>query len=550
MTADGSGMTIDQPLSPVVATEPEAVAAAVAVSGLSKSYGGIRALIDMDMEVRPGTIHAVVGENGAGKSTLMKILAGAVQPDRGEIRMDGNPVRFTSPSQARRAGIGIVYQELSLFPDRSVLANLFPIDQPTRFGVVNHRAMAEAAGPVLEEMGLHSGLDTPVAELGLDERQLVEISRVLIERPRLLILDEPNSALNENETERLFAVLRDLRTKGVTMLYVSHRLEEVFAIADRITIMRNGRLAFTEDRAALTMADVVKGMVGSEQKELFPPRSNTTTPVEAGPGAAGSGEVSVRNVSAGDELIDVSFTARPGQIIGLAGLEGSGVATLLGVLFGTRKAMSGTVTYPDGSGLPSGPTEAARRGISLVPADRRNQGLMLDRSVIRNITLVSVGAMNDRRAFLSPGTMLEATRRQIERLRIKVRDPQAPVSSLSGGNQQKVVLGRWMEVNPVVLLLDDPTRGVDVGAKREIYLLIRSLAEEGRVVLFRSTELPELVGLADRILVFYRGRMALDLDGGSVDDHEVLHAINTGALSDTEAERPSIDTTPTMEDER
>jgi ribose transport system ATP-binding protein len=397
-------------------------------------------------------------------------------------------------------------------------------------------------------MGLRSGLDTPIGELDLDERQLVEISRVLIEHPQLLILDEPNSALNENETERLFAVLRDLRDKGVTMLYVSHRLEEVFAIADRITVMRNGRLAFTEDRAALTMADVVKGMVGSEQKELFPPRSETNTTGRADD--AESGRVSVRDLSAGDELTDVSFTAKPGEIIGLAGLEGSGVATLLGVLFGTRKATSGTVTYPDGKGLPRSPTEAARRGISLVPADRRNQGLMLDRSVLRNITLVSVGAMNDRRAFLSPGTMLDATRRQIERLHIKVRDPQAPVSSLSGGNQQKVVLGRWMEVDPGVLLLDDPTRGVDVGAKREIYLLIRGLAEEGRVVLFRSTELPELVGLADRILVFYRGRMALDLEGGAVDDHEVLHAINTGSLSDDGTNGPAVEAKRDMEEER
>ena len=548
MAPSGDRVTIDQPLPLPASSTPETATPAVAVSGLSKSYGGIRALVDMDIEVETGTVHAVVGENGAGKSTLMKILAGAVQADAGRVRLDGQNVHFTSPPQARRAGIGIVYQELSLFPDRSILANLFVDDQPTRFGLVDHRAMADAARPVLDDMGLRSGPDTLVGELDLDERQLVEISRVLIERPRLLILDEPNSALNDHETERLFAVLRDLRTKGVTMLYVSHRLEEVFAIADRITVMRNGRLAFTDDRDSLSMSDVVKGMVGTEQKALFPPRSDHDTATK--PATSGTGEVTVRGVSAGDELDDVSFTAKPGEIIGLAGLEGSGVATLLGVLFGTRKATSGTVTYPDGRGLPGGPTEAARRGISLVPADRRNQGLMLDRSVMRNITLVSVGAMNDRRVFLSPGTMLEATRRQIERLRIKVRDPQAPVSSLSGGNQQKVVLGRWMEVDPVVLLLDDPTRGVDVGAKREIYLLIRSLAEEGRVVLFRSTELPELVGLADRILVFYRGRMVLDLAGGSVDDHGVLHAINTGSLADADEARSALDTTQSMEENR
>jgi ribose transport system ATP-binding protein len=235
----------------------------------------------------------------------------------------------------------------------------------------------------------------------------------------------------------------------------------------------------------------------------------------------------------GSELTDVCLTAHPGEIIGLAGLEGSGVATLLGVLFGTRRASSGSVRFPDGRPQPRSPNAAAQRGISLVPADRRNQGLMLDRSVLRNITLVTVGAGAGRGGLLSPRSMLEATRRQVERLRIKVRDPQAAVSSLSGGNQQKVVLGRWLEVDPAVLLLDDPTRGVDVGAKREIYVLIRRLADEGRIVLFRSTELPELVGLADRILVFYRGRLALDLDGADTSDHDVLHAINTGSLTET-----------------
>jgi ribose transport system ATP-binding protein len=503
------------------------------VSGLSKSYGGVRALIDMEMSVEPGTVHAVVGENGAGKSTLMKILAGAVKPDQGVVELEGNDVAFATPADARRSGIGIVYQELSLFPDRSILANLYADRLPTRFGLVDRGAMLAAARPVLEDIGLQADPDTLVGELDLDERQLVEISRVLIEQPRLLILDEPNSALNEHESERLFEVLRKLKASGVTMLYVSHRLEEVFAIADRITVMRNGRLAFTRDRAELSMADVVEGMVGTAQEELYPPRTSH-------PDADSDerGNLSVTGLTVGDELDDITFEARPGEIIGLAGLEGSGVATLLGVLFGTRQAASGKVHFPDGQDLPRNPTAAARRGISLVPADRRNQGLMLDRSVQRNITLVSVGAGSGVRGLLRPQAMLDATRRQIERLHIKVRDAQAPVSSLSGGNQQKVVLGRWLEVNPTVLLLDDPTRGVDVGAKREIYLLIRRLADEGRVVLFRSTELPELVGLADRILVFYRGSLALDLDGATVSDHDVLHAINTGSLADEP--RPSV----------
>jgi len=510
---------------PAVRTDPETETPAVSVSGLSKSYGGIRALVDMDLQVRPGAIHAIVGENGAGKSTLMKILAGAVTPDAGTIAVDGRDVAFATPMDARRAGIGIVYQELSLFPDRSILANLFPDRQPTRFGLVDAREMRRRAAAVLADIGLEADPATLVGELELDERQLVEICRVLVEHPRLLILDEPNSALNERETKRLFDVLRQLRDSGVTILVVSHRLEEVFAISERITVMRNGALVMTRDSAELTMTEVVEGMVGAAQAELFPARRPAVTT----PGSEAVG-LRVDGLSAGDELLDVSFTARSGEVVGLAGLDGSGVATLLGVLFGTRAATAGTVTYPDGGGLPASPTRAASRGISLVPADRRNQGLMLDRSVVRNITLVSVGAIDTGSPWVSVGSMLEATRRQVERLRIKVADVQAEVGSLSGGNQQKVVLGRWLEAEPRLLLLDDPTRGVDIGAKHEIYLLIRRLAEEGRVVLFRSTELPELVGLADRILVFYRGRLALDLDGGSVDDHQVLHAVNTGAL--------------------
>lgn len=508
------------------AIEPaETVTPAVAVSGLSKSYGGIHALVDMDLEVQPGIIHAVVGENGAGKSTLMKILAGAVPPDAGRIEVDGHAVTFDSPQAARRAGIGIVYQELSLFPDRSILANLFPDQQPTRFGLVDGREMLRRASPTMAGIGLDAVPQTLVGELDLDERQLVEICRVLIEEPRLLILDEPNSALNERESERLFAVLRQLREAGVTILYVSHRLEEVFAIADRITVMRNGELVMTRDRAEVSMADVVQGMVGSAQEALFPPRR----PGSASTISADDG-LRVEALGAGDELHQVSFTAQPGEVVGLAGLDGSGVATLLGILFGTRKATAGSVRFTDGGGLPGSPTESASRGIGLVPADRRNQGLMLDRSVVRNITLVSVGAVASRSFWVSMRSMLEATARQVERLRIKVSDPNAEVGSLSGGNQQKVVLGRWLEAEPRLLLLDDPTRGVDVGAKHEIYQLIRQLAEEGRVILFRSTELTELVGLADRILVFYRGRLVLDLEGGRVDDHQVLHAINTGSL--------------------
>ncbi len=504
-------------LGPVSASPP-----AVAVSALRKAYGGIQALAGVDLAVEAGTVHAVVGENGAGKSTLMKILAGAVHPDAGELSIGGEPARLASPADARRLGVGIVYQELSLFPERSILANLFPDRQPTRFGLVDRAAMRRDAASALARLGLQADPEAAVGELGIAERQLVELCRLLIERPRVLILDEPNSALNERETRRLFAVLRELSADGITIIYVSHRLEEVFDIADRITVMRNGAIVATVDRAATSMGWVVESMVGTSPAELFP--SHTGRP----PTADRAPSLVVRGLTVDKELSDVSFEARPGEIIGLAGLEGSGVATLLGVLYGTRRASAGEITFADGRGAPASPTVAARRGISLVPADRRHQGLMLEASVESNIAHVAVGTLPARRPWLDRRAMRAAARRQIDGLRIRADGPRTIVGRLSGGNQQKVVVGKWLEVSPTVFLLDDPTRGVDVGAKREIYRLIRELADSGRTVLFRSTELPEVVGLADRILVLYRGRLAVEAKGGEMTDHGLLHAINTG----------------------
>ena len=493
----------------------------VEVVGLRKQYGGIVALDGIDLSVTHGTIHAIVGENGAGKSTLMKALAGAVRPDAGEIRVRGQAVELTTPMVARRHGIGIVYQELSLFPERSILANLFVEQEPTKLGIVDRRAMAERAAPVLARMGLNIDPATPVRLLDIGERQLVELSRLLIERPDVLILDEPNSALNERETTRLFAILRELSAAGITILYVSHRLEEVFSIADHITVVRNGRAVLDRARADTTIPGVVRAMIGTAQETLFPPRA--TVAVE------GRG-LEIADLRVEGELHDISLTAAPGEIVGLAGLEGAGISTLLGVLFGTRTADGGTVRFPDGRGAPRSPTDAARRRVSLVPADRRHQGLMLDASIARNVAHVAVGALASRTPWLRRRELVEPARRQIANLQIKADGPGMLVGQLSGGNQQKVVVGKWLEIAPDVMLLDDPTRGVDVGAKREIYLLVRRLAAEGRIVLFRSTELPELVGLADRIVVFYRGRIAGEMRGGELDDPGLLHAINTGEL--------------------
>ncbi len=495
----------------------------VSVQSLVKHYGGVVALDGMSLDVERGTIHAVAGENGAGKSTLMKILAGVVRQDSGTIHFDGQKVTFDSPNAARQHGIGIVYQELSLFPERSVLANLFVNREPTRYGFVSRQLMREKSAPILEQLGLHVDVDAPVSLLTIGERQLVELCRVLLEAPRLLILDEPNSALNERETARLFAVLRGLRERGITMLYVSHRLEEVFSIADQVTVCRNGREVFTRGISETSIREVIEGMIGGRQESLFPP------PL---PQAAGHPEkrLVVRGLSSA-ALQDISFEARTGEIVGLAGLEGSGVSDLLGILFGMSRAKQGEFIYPDGGGIPHNPTQAARRGVCLVPADRRRNGLMLEKSLVDNIAQVAVGALRTRQVWLRRDQLLASAERQIHNLHIKTRSPYHLANQLSGGNQQKVVIGKWLEVAPDVVLLDDPTRGVDVGAKREIYLLIRQLSAEGRVVLFSSTELPELIGLCDRILVLYRGRLAGELAREAITEHNLLHMINTGEMT-------------------
>ena len=404
-----------------------------------------------------------------------------------------------------------------------MLANLFVTRQPTRFGLVATREMERRARPVLSRLGLDIDLDVPVGRVSIAERQLIELARVLLEEPRVLILDEPNSALNDKETRRLFAILRELAAHGITVLYVSHRLEEVFEIADRVTVMRDGREILTRDTRLLTIPVVVEAMVGAKQAELFPARAGTDA------GEDGKSLV-VSGLTVGTGIVDVSFEARPGEIVGLAGIAGSGIEVLLGTLFGERRASSGTVRFPDGGGLPTSPTRAARRGVSLVPADRRTQGLMLERSVGNNVVQVAVGALRSANPWLSRRTVDTVAERQIGQLGIRTAGPFVPVSELSGGNQQKVVLAKWLEVSPSVVLLDDPTRGVDVGAKHEIYALVRQLADSGRIVLLRSTELPEIVGLADRILIFYRGRLTTQCRAADVGASDLLRAVNTGVL--------------------
>ncbi|MER8654118.1 sugar ABC transporter ATP-binding protein [Mesorhizobium sp. LNJC405B00] len=499
----------------------------ISVRNLAMRYGGVVALRDMNLSVGQGTIHAVVGESGAGKSTLVKVLAGVLRPNSGTIRVGDQIVTVDSPIAARKHSFGVVHQGLGLFADRSVLANLFVNREPLRNGFVSRREMEARSRTLLRQLKLDLDVHAPVGQLGMGERQYVELGRAILEGPRLLILDEPNSALDRRQTEHLFTVLSDLKAKGTSVLYVSHRLEDVFAIADQVTVMRNGRDVLTSERSALSEADVIDAMIGQQRGSLFPPalpaNASTIRP-----------RITVEGLSGG-RISGVSFTARSGEILGLAGLEGSGVEDLFEMLFGLREAQSGRVRLPDGYGLPGNPTEAARRGIGLVPANRLCNGLMPDRSLAFNIGNIATGARNWGSRRYSPKAAITAAARQIDALRIKGL-PDAPVNSLLAGDQQKIVVAKWLETAPQVLLLDNPAGGIEAAAKRKIYALIRQMAANGCIVLLRSVEPSELTNLSNRVLVFHRGRVAGELSGAEMKRRTVLQLTTTGEMP--EAERP------------
>ena len=502
-----------------------------ALTGVTKHYGGVTALAGVDFAVHPGIVHAVVGENGAGKSTLMKIMAGAEQPDSGQLVLKGSRVHFRNVKQANDRGIAIVFQELSLFPELDVLSNLFILREPISRGVLQRGEMERRARPVADELGLHVPLSAAVRRLTLGEQQLVEIAKALLADANVLIFDEPNSALNAAETERLFGVLRQLRARGVAVLFISHRLEEVFEIADVITVVRNGLIITTTDRASATIPQIVSQMIGRTYSEV-------TTRRRSGSRPAGDA-LKLDGVSVAEAVEDVSLVASPGEIVGLAGLEGSGVAAVLDCIFGLAPLRAGCVTLPDGRSAPRSIPEAVHAGVAMVPADRRDEGLMLGQDILSNITQVTAGALHRFGFILRRDQMAQAAESRSRDLHIVADSMAGPVSSLSGGNQQKVVIAKWLEADPRVVLLNDPTRGVDVGAKEEIYTIIESLAAVGRIVLFTSTELSEYVRLCDRVIVFYRGRTCGELAGSEISTHRLLEAINTGRL---DAGRPETGT--------
>ena len=517
------------------ATRPNDVAAAAAAAappilelrGVAKRYGGVRALEGVDFACRPGSIHAILGENGAGKSTLIKIVSGVVQPDAGEIALDGRQVRFAGPSAANAAGIVSIFQELSLVPDLSVADNICLARPPRRFGMIDRRAQRRRAVEVLGRLDCRD-LDpgARVKDLPLSRRQMVEIAKALALRPRLLILDEATSALAAADVRRVFALLRELRREGLALLYISHRMHEVAALADTCSVFRNGRHVETFPHGARNDQEIVRLMIGRDIAQVYPPkpaaRRNAVEPC-----------LEVSGLGWDGRLHDLGFAVGKGEIVGLGGLDGQGQREVMLALFGVLRGVEGSVRL-DGRPLAlSGPAAASSPacGIALVPEDRKTEGLLLPMAVADNLSLAALPRLA-RFGVVDRGAERTAAAGMVERLRIKLGDPADPVGTLSGGNQQKVVLGKWLMTGPRLILLNDPTRGIDVGTKQELYALMRELADAGASILFYSTDYDELVGCCDRVLILYDGRIARTLEGPDITEQNIVaSALNLAAAA-------------------
>ncbi|MBV9928594.1 MAG: sugar ABC transporter ATP-binding protein [Acidobacteria bacterium] len=487
---------------------------ALEMRGITKSFAGNSVLAGVSLRAAAGEVHALVGENGAGKSTLMKVLAGVHRPEGGEILIEGRPVHFTSPADALAHGVAMIYQELSLAPHLTVAENIFLGREPLRFrplGVVAKRELNERAGRLLEDYGFRIDPRAVVGRLSAAARQLVEIARATAEARRVVVMDEPTSSLTAHEAEDLFRLIRDLKGRGLAVVYISHRLEELGEVADRLTVLRDGREVYEGAWGELSQGEIIRHMAGRELKDIFPPRA----------AQRGAALLRVEGLTRKGKFEDVTFEARAGEVVGLAGLAGAGRTELVEAVFGAQPFDGGAVYLNGAKFNAPDPARAVGRGLGLLTEDRKRTGLCPDQTLARNLTLANVGALV-KRWVLSRGREREAAREYVERLRVRPPDPERVAGRLSGGNQQKVLLGRWLFAGSRVFLLDEPTRGVDVAARAEIYRAVNRLAEGGVAVVMVSSDLPELLGMADRILVMRRGRLVAELDAKRTTQEEVL----------------------------
>jgi ABC-type sugar transport system ATPase subunit len=478
--------------------------------GIRKSFGGAQALKGVSLDIRKGEVHGLVGANGAGKSTLIRILAGLVQPDGGAVSIDGAPIAIPTPHRATELGMNFIHQDLALVPTMTVLQNIV-LGQPksTRFGLVDWQAVARTVAPIAERVGIHASLDTKVRELSTAESWLVSICRALVHKARLIVMDEPTASLSHGEAERLFAIIADLAASGVAVLYVSHRLDEILRLCDRVTVFRDGASIACLERKDLSRAALVEAIVG--HRAAAEAAIERTSP-------SGAPVLTVSNLARRPKVNGVSFSLHRGEVLGIGGLVGSGRSELVRLIYGADRVDTGSMTIDGAAFAPRNSTEAYRAGIGLVPEERRTEGLLLSKSIAFNLSLANLKSLTTSPILpmISARKRGELAREAVRSLAIKTDSIHAPVARLSGGNQQKVVIGRWLKRQPRILILDEPTRGVDIGARAEIHRLIRKLAADGMAVLVISSEPDELPDLCDRVLIMADGRIVRELSGDEI----------------------------------
>ncbi|GGX98212.1 enolase [Litchfieldella qijiaojingensis] len=479
---------------------------------IAKSFSGVPALVDGSLALRAGTVHALCGGNGAGKSTLLNVLMGILKRDAGTIRMEGREVQFDDPHDALNAGVAIISQELEPVPDMSVAENIYLGREPRRrFGLIDHRAMREQAAELLESLGLNLAPDAKLGSLSIADMQMVEIARAISRDARVIIMDEPTSAIGERETELLFTAIERLKARGTGIIYVSHRMNELYRIADDYTIMRDGAYIESGAMADIDRRRLITTVLGKELDEEFAkfnaPGDNTLLEVDG--------------YSRGSAFRDVSLHLKSGEILGIFGLMGSGRSEFLDALFGASPADQGEARLDGNNYRPCRPADAMRAGFAYVTEDRKGSGLVMDASIKRNVTLASIPEVA-RSGLISEPSENRATLPFVDKLQIKASSVDMPVKQMSGGNQQKVVLAKWLQTDPRILMLDEPTRGVDVGAKREIYAFMSEFARDDRAIIMTSSEIPEVLGMSDRVIVFRKGRVSGELSGDELTQENLV----------------------------
>ncbi|WP_205635495.1 sugar ABC transporter ATP-binding protein [Agrobacterium salinitolerans] len=475
----------------------------LAIEGIRKEFPGVVALDDVRLRVRPGTVHALMGENGAGKSTLMKIIAGIYQPDAGEIRLRGLPVTLKSPLDALEQGVAMIHQELALMNSMTVAENIWIRREPkNRFGLIDHSNMAKMTEDLFSRLNIKLDPKAQVSELTVAQKQMVEIARAVSYESSILIMDEPTSALTDREVEHLFAIIRDLRSRGIGIVYITHKMNELFEIADEFTVFRDGKYVGTHSSKDVTRDDIIRMMVGREITDMFP---KVDCPI-------GDVILEVKNLTIPGVFYDISFSVRRGEILGLAGLVGSKRSNVAEALFGVTPASSGEILIDGKIAAISNPSDAMACGLAFLTEDRKETGCFLTLNCLENIQSALITRSHVKAGFVDQSTVTKLAEEMAAKLRVKTPNLHETVENLSGGNQQKLLIARWLLTNPRILILDEPTRGIDVGAKSEIHRLITGLAAEGVAVLMISSELPEVLGMSDRIMVMHEGHVAGFLD--------------------------------------